>query len=71
MKLIPAEYRKHGLLSRWVVLKMMGQIFIEKKLISDIKEEQFGPILHILKYSSNEIDELINQINRSEYGLTS
>ena len=43
---------------------------IEINSISNITEEQFGPILHILKYSSNEIDELINQINRSEYGLT-
>ena len=38
--------------------------------ISDIKNEQFGPILHILKYSSNQIEELINQINETGYGLT-
>ena len=37
---------------------------IEINSISNITEEQFGPILHILKYSSNEIDELINQINK-------
>ena len=43
---------------------------IEIDSISNITEERFGPILHILKYSSNEIDELINQINKSEYGLT-
>ena len=38
--------------------------------ISDINNEQFGPILHVLKYKSNEIDELIKQINGSGYGLT-
>tara|TARA_X000000368_G_scaffold126070_1_gene99015 strand:- start:13279 stop:16323 length:3045 start_codon:yes stop_codon:yes gene_type:complete len=38
--------------------------------ISDIQEEQFGPILHILKFSSNKIEELIEEINLSGYGLT-
>jgi RHH-type proline utilization regulon transcriptional repressor/proline dehydrogenase/delta 1-pyrroline-5-carboxylate dehydrogenase len=43
---------------------------IEINKISDIENEQFGPILHTLKYKSNEIDELIDQINKSGYGLT-
>ena len=38
--------------------------------ISDIEDEQFGPILHILKYKSNEINKLIDEINSSGYGLT-
>ena len=38
--------------------------------ISDIEDEQFGPILHILKYKSNEINKLIGEINSSGYGLT-
>ena len=38
--------------------------------ISDVQEEQFGPILHILKFSSNKTEELIEQINLSGYGLT-
>ena len=38
--------------------------------VSDIKNEQFGPILHVLKYASDEIDELINDINNTGYGLT-
>ena len=38
--------------------------------ISDISSEQFGPILHILKYASNDIDKLINDINNTGYGLT-
>ena len=43
---------------------------IEINKISDIENEQFGPILHTLKYKSSEIDELIDQINKSGYGLT-
>ena len=43
---------------------------IEINEISDIKNEQFGPILHTLNYKSNKIDELIDQINESGYGLT-
>ena len=36
---------------------------ISIKKITDIKDEPFGPILHVLKYSSSESHELINQIN--------
>ena len=50
--------------------KYIPPTLIEIGLISDIKEEQFGPILHVLKYKFNEMDKLINQINNSGYGLT-
>ena len=50
--------------------KYIPPTLIEIGLISDIKEEQFGPILHVLKYEFNEMDKLINQINNSGYGLT-
>ena len=43
---------------------------IEIDSISQIEEEQFGPVLHVLKYKFNEIDKTINQINESGYGLT-
>tara|TARA_B100001057_G_scaffold144297_1_gene144145 strand:- start:24163 stop:27201 length:3039 start_codon:yes stop_codon:yes gene_type:complete len=43
---------------------------IEIQKISDIKEEQFGPILHVLKYKFNEMENIIGQINKSGYGLT-
>jgi RHH-type proline utilization regulon transcriptional repressor/proline dehydrogenase/delta 1-pyrroline-5-carboxylate dehydrogenase len=43
---------------------------IEIDNISQIEEEQFGPVLHVLKYKFNEIDETISQINESGYGLT-
>ena len=48
----------------------IGPTLINIKNISDLEDEQFGPILHVLKYKSNQIDDLINQINNSGYGLT-
>ena len=50
--------------------KYIRPTLISINKISDIKEEQFGPILHVLKYSFDDIDNLIKQINDSEYGLT-
>ena len=50
--------------------KYIQPTLININKISDIKEEQFGPILHILKYPSDGIDDLIKQINDSEHGLT-
>tara|TARA_A200000113_G_scaffold190297_1_gene178595 strand:+ start:41 stop:3082 length:3042 start_codon:yes stop_codon:yes gene_type:complete len=43
---------------------------IEINTLSDIDEEQFGPILHVLKFKSSEIDDLIKDINNTGYGLT-
>lgn len=43
---------------------------IEIDKVSDLKDEQFGPILHIVRFKSNEMDELIKNINDSGFGLT-
>jgi len=43
---------------------------IEIDSLSDLEEEQFGPILHVLKFKSSEIDNLIQDINSTGYGLT-
>ena len=43
---------------------------IEINALSDLDEEQFGPILHVLKFKSSEIDDLIKDINNTGYGLT-
>tara|TARA_B100001175_G_scaffold240530_1_gene206875 strand:+ start:14629 stop:17670 length:3042 start_codon:yes stop_codon:yes gene_type:complete len=50
--------------------KHVSPTLISINKISDIKNEQFGPILHVLKYVSDESDELISQINKTGYGLT-
>ncbi|MBE0507858.1 MAG: bifunctional proline dehydrogenase/L-glutamate gamma-semialdehyde dehydrogenase PutA [Marinospirillum sp.] len=43
---------------------------IKIEQLSELKEEQFGPILHILRYKASEIDAVINSINRTGFGLT-
>ncbi|MEP6828479.1 MAG: bifunctional proline dehydrogenase/L-glutamate gamma-semialdehyde dehydrogenase PutA, partial [Aestuariivirga sp.] len=43
---------------------------IELKTISSLTREVFGPVLHVLRYRRDELDQLINSINASGYGLT-
>ncbi len=43
---------------------------IEVNSINDIEQEQFGPILHIAKFSAKKIDNVIDDINNYGYGLT-
>ena len=38
--------------------------------IEALEREQFGPILHIVRYKSSEIDRVIDSINDRGYGLT-
>ena len=38
--------------------------------IKQMKEEQFGPILHVVRYDSTDIDNVIEDINNTRYGLT-
>ncbi len=48
----------------------IGPKIIELDKLSDIKKEVFGPVLHVYKYSSNELEKLIEDINKMNYGLT-
>lgn len=43
---------------------------IQVKGIADLKEEIFGPVLHIATYKSKDIDTVVHAINASGYGLT-
>ena len=36
----------------------------------DLKEEVFGPVLHVVRYAADELDVLIEDIARNGYGLT-
>lgn len=42
----------------------------EIRSMKDLDEEHFGPILHVISFSHDEIDHVINEINGSGYGLT-
>ena len=56
--------------SNEVFENFIAPTLIEINDLSDLKEEQFGPILHVLKFRSDGIDGLIESINQSGYGLT-
>ena len=43
---------------------------IEVNSINDIPDENFGPILHVIKYKSKNIDKIVDEINNYGYGLT-
>lgn len=38
--------------------------------IQDLDREHFGPILHVVRYEAEQLDEVIDYINASGYGLT-
>ncbi len=38
--------------------------------INDIGREVFGPVLHVVRYASNKLDEVIDEINSTGFGLT-
>ncbi|MEZ9473847.1 bifunctional proline dehydrogenase/L-glutamate gamma-semialdehyde dehydrogenase PutA [Vibrio splendidus] len=38
--------------------------------ISCLKEEQFGPVLHIVRFKASELTQVVDQINQTGFGLT-
>ena len=36
----------------------------------DLKREVFGPVLHVVRFDSWQIDDVIDAINAGGYGLT-
>src|SRR5205814_8934921 len=36
----------------------------------DLREEVFGPILHVVRWRADELDQLLDDIGASGYGLT-
>ena len=43
---------------------------IELECLSELKEEVFGPVLHVLRYDAGKLTSLLDQINALGYGLT-
>lgn len=43
---------------------------IELESFDELKREIFGPVLHVVRYNRRNLDQLIEQINNSGYGLT-
>jgi RHH-type proline utilization regulon transcriptional repressor/proline dehydrogenase/delta 1-pyrroline-5-carboxylate dehydrogenase len=42
----------------------------EIKSLSQLNRENFGPILHVIRFPANGIEQVVNQINATGYGLT-
>ncbi len=42
----------------------------EIKSLSLLKEEVFGPFLHVIRYKATDLDKVIDEINNTGYGLT-
>ncbi|NOQ94599.1 MAG: aldehyde dehydrogenase family protein, partial [Methylophaga sp.] len=45
-------------------------MLIELNSLSQLTKENFGPVLHLIRYQPTELDQLIDLINDSGYGLT-
>jgi RHH-type proline utilization regulon transcriptional repressor/proline dehydrogenase/delta 1-pyrroline-5-carboxylate dehydrogenase len=43
---------------------------IEIGKVADVEREVFGPVLHVLRYRRGQLDQLIEEINATGYGLT-
>ncbi|NNF51860.1 MAG: bifunctional proline dehydrogenase/L-glutamate gamma-semialdehyde dehydrogenase PutA [Gammaproteobacteria bacterium] len=47
-----------------------GPLAVEISDLNVLKREVFGPVLHILRYRSDELESLLQKINAMGYGLT-
>ncbi|WP_394752857.1 bifunctional proline dehydrogenase/L-glutamate gamma-semialdehyde dehydrogenase PutA [Crenothrix sp.] len=43
---------------------------IEINSLSQLTQEVFGPILHVIRYTGSELDQVIDAVNATGYGLT-
>ncbi|AMO58158.1 pyrroline-5-carboxylate dehydrogenase [Endozoicomonas montiporae] len=48
----------------------VAPVAFEIKSIAQLEREQFGPILHVIRYQSSELERILNEINDTGYGLT-
>ena len=59
---VPAEYAEHG--------TFVAPTAVEIPSLDVVEEENFGPILHVIRYKAKELDRVIDEINRTGFGLT-
>jgi len=48
----------------------VAPVVIEIDSIADLKREIFGPVLHIARYKACQLDQVVDTINQTGYGLT-
>lgn len=50
--------------------RFVAPIAFELDQVADLEEEIFGPVLHLVRFGSGELEYLVQQINGMGYGLT-
>lgn len=48
----------------------VAPVIAELPSLASLKDEHFGPILHVIRWKSGELDKVIDQINATGFGLT-
>lgn len=48
----------------------VAPVIFEIDSINELKKEHFGPILHVVRYDINKLEDVITEINATGYGLT-
>jgi len=48
----------------------VGPCAFEISSLSLLEQEVFGPVLHVIRYAADQLDEVISSINATSYGLT-
>ncbi|WFR95113.1 trifunctional transcriptional regulator/proline dehydrogenase/L-glutamate gamma-semialdehyde dehydrogenase [Rhizobium tumorigenes] len=70
MRGIGAEVEQLALTAATANGTFVPPTIIELRQLSDLKQEVFGPVLHVLRYRRDDLDRLIDDINATGYGLT-
>lgn len=61
---------RHSLSPETALGTFVAPTIIEIGAIKDLDGEIFGPVLHVLRYRREQIDDLVDAINATGYGLT-
>ena len=48
----------------------LAPLAVEIESIAQLEREVFGPVIHVLRYRSDHLEELVDRINATGYGLT-
>ena len=54
----------------WATGTFIKPTLIELDQVSDLDKEVFGPVLHVVRFTRNDLPKLVDHINASGYGLT-
>nr|WP_113866079.1 trifunctional transcriptional regulator/proline dehydrogenase/L-glutamate gamma-semialdehyde dehydrogenase [Brenneria salicis]NMN90135.1 L-proline dehydrogenase /delta-1-pyrroline-5-carboxylate dehydrogenase [Brenneria salicis ATCC 15712 = DSM 30166]RBP63245.1 L-proline dehydrogenase /delta-1-pyrroline-5-carboxylate dehydrogenase [Brenneria salicis ATCC 15712 = DSM 30166]RLM30861.1 trifunctional transcriptional regulator/proline dehydrogenase/L-glutamate gamma-semialdehyde dehydrogenase [Bren len=55
---------------QWARGTFVKPTLIELESVNELQKEVFGPVLHVVRYHSQHLNTLIEQINSAGYGLT-